>query len=96
MSLLNPIFRASAESLDFSRLSQKRIIKINTSFYNIWNIMQLVDQAFPPVTMPVVSECGQVTRILQLLWVLGIHLYCSWGTECECPDQFKEEKLARH
>lgn len=62
MSLLNPIFRASAESLDFSRLSQRRIIKINTSFYNIWNIMQLVDQAFPPVTMPVVSECGQVNK----------------------------------
>lgn len=62
MSLLNPIFRPSAESLDFSRLSQRRIIKINTSFYNIWNIMQLVDQAFPPVTMPVVSECGQVNK----------------------------------
>lgn len=62
MSLLNPIFRASAESLDFSHLSQRRIIKINTSFYNIWNIMQLVDQAFPPVTMPVVSECGQVNK----------------------------------
>lgn len=44
MSLLNPKFRASAESVDFSCLSRRRIIKTNTSFYNI---MQLVWSSFP-------------------------------------------------